>query len=139
MFYKLAADSLMVIHFAWILFMIWGFVFTAWAFFKPSLFERWLFRTLHLLGIAFVAFLVLIDKPCPLTIWENDLRRMHSPGETYPGSFIVIWIERLVYPDVPLWVITVPTIVLALFTVVVFIWRPPSKVTAWFQRTRSKL
>lgn len=134
MVYKLAADGLMVLHFAWILFMLYGFWFTFRAFFKPELFERWLFRSLHLLGIAFVAFLVAIGKPCPSTIWENDLRRLHDPSSTYPGSFIVAWIERLVYPDVPLLVITIPTFLLALFTLVVYIWRPPSRVRNWLKK-----
>ena len=43
---------------------------------------------------------------CPLTIWENALRRV--AGENgYPGTFIGYWVGRLVYYEAPPWVFTV--------------------------------
>ena len=81
MVYRILADVLVVVHFSWILFMLIGFFMTLWTvianyvFRRPSHFlDRWLFRTIHLGGILFVAVLTVLDKYCPLTIWEYNLR-----------------------------------------------------------------
>lgn len=123
--YRILADALVVIHFAWILFMLLGFALTIRAFWKPSFFDRWLFRTLHLAGILFVASLEIFGKFCPLTVWENALRYSYDPSSDYPGSFIVQYIARLVYPDLDPALLIVPTVLIASFTLVVFFLRPP--------------
>jgi hypothetical protein len=128
MLYRILADALMVIHFIWILFMLWGFVLTVRGLWHKDFFERWLFRTIHLSGILLVAALALLDEYCPLTVWENNLRRHYNPDFDYPGSFIIGHIEKLVYPDVSIMVVLVPTVIMALFTLIVFIARPPSKI-----------
>jgi len=46
----------------------------------------------------------------------------------YPGSFIAAWVERLVYPDVPGLVIGIPTVLMAVFSVLAYLWQPPMKV-----------
>ncbi len=127
MLYRALADILMAAHFAWILFMLLGFALTLRALWRPKFFERWLFRSIHLIGILFVAALELLDKYCPLTIWENALRRHNDPDTDYPGSFIIGHIEKLIYPDVSPLVVVIPTIFIAVFTLTVFILRPPSK------------
>ncbi|MCP4684177.1 MAG: DUF2784 domain-containing protein [bacterium] len=133
MLYRILADLILVIHLAWIVFMLCGGALTIRAFWRPSFFDRWLFRSLHLGGILFVGIWELMGRFCPLTIWEYDLRRLHDPNIDYPGSFIVDIVERLVYPEVDLWMVTVPTFGLALFTLVMFVLRPPSK----FQRRKA--
>jgi len=127
MFYRLLADFIMVVHFGWIIFMFLGFILTIRAFWRPAFFERWLFRSIHLLGILFVAGLEVLGKFCPLTIWENALRHHYNPHTEYPGSFIVGHFENLIYPDVSPIVVIVPTIIIALFTLTAFIIKPPSK------------
>jgi len=127
MIYRVLADVLMVAHAGWILFILAGFVLTIHGFWNPKFFERWLFRTIHLLGILFVAALELLNKYCPLTIWENALRRHYDPGTDYPGSFVIGHLEELVYPEVSPLVVFVPTMLIAVFTLTVFILKPPSK------------
>jgi hypothetical protein len=127
MIYRVLADAIMVAHFAWILFMLVGFVLTIRGFWNPKFFERWLFRTIHLFGILLVAGLELLNKYCPLTIWENALRRHYDPSTDYPGSFIIAHLEELIYPDVSPLVVVIPTIFIAVFTLAVFILRPPLK------------
>ena len=135
MTYRLLADLLVVIHFAWIVFMLWGVVLTIRGFFRPAFFERWLFRTVHLLGIAFVAALALLDRYCPLTVWEYRLRhRGEARGSDYPGAFIVDNIERLIYIRVDPDIITAVTALLAVFIVVVYLWRPPTRVARLFRK-----
>jgi len=74
-----------------------------------------------------------MGKYCPLTLWENTLRARYYPDLIYPGSFIVYYIERLVYPDVNPLIILIPTVIIAIFTVVVFIIRPPIKLRRAFK------
>ncbi|RKX26120.1 MAG: hypothetical protein DRP45_04350 [Candidatus Zixiibacteriota bacterium] len=132
MLYRLLADLVMLVHFAWIIFMLWGFVLTVRAFWRPAFFDRWVFRSVHLSGILLVAILELVGSYCPLTLWENSLRALYNPDVDYQGWFIVGLIERLIYPNVNPLVIIVPTVTIALFTMVVFVTRPPAK----FRRKR---
>ncbi len=127
MFYRVLADIFMVVHFAWIVFMLLGFVLTIRAFFRPAFFDRWLFRTIHMAGIVFVAALEALKAYCPLTLWENALRRHYNPSHEYPGSFIIGYLERLIYPDASPEVVMIPTVLIALFVLAVFIIKPPAR------------
>ena len=133
MLYKIFADIIVVMHFAWILFMLVGAILTLSGFFYKRFFDWWSFRTLHLCGIIYVGLLALLREYCPLTILENTVRTKYNPDLTYPGSFIVHYIEKLVYPDVNPLIILIPTIFIAVFTIVVFIIRPPVKIRRIFK------
>ncbi len=148
MMYKILADLIVVIHFAWILFMLWGFFLTLGSVIGLCVFggasprcrrfmDRWIFRTVHLGGIAFVALLAALDQYCPLTIWEYNLRRAADPGLVYPGPFIVRWLERLVYPDVPPLAIVIPTIGVAVFTLLAYLFCPPAKIKSLINKRNS--
>jgi hypothetical protein len=132
MLYRLLADSILFIHFAWIVFMLWGFILTLRGFSHKEFFERWVFRALHFIGIAYVSTLAIMGRYCPLTIWENALRAKYDPALTYPGSFIIYYLERFVYPEVNPLIIVTPTALIALFTVAVFIIKPPGKIKRMF-------
>ncbi|MEE9316123.1 MAG: DUF2784 domain-containing protein [bacterium] len=135
MAYKIFADAIIVVHFLYILFMLLGFLLTGYAlFFRQKFFDWWLFRLLHLLGIFYVVSLNILGKYCPLTILENELRLKYEAYSVYSGSFIIHYLERLVYPDVNPLVIQIPTVFLAIFTIVVFIIRPPKKIKSIMAR-----
>ncbi len=134
MLYRILADLIVVVHLAWILFMLEGFILTLRGFFHKEFFERWLFRTAHLLGIAYVSTLALMGRYCPLTVWENTLRAKYDPSLNYPGSFMIYYFEKFVYPDVNPLIIQIPTTFIAVFTVVVFIIKPPEKIKRIFIR-----
>ena len=125
--YHLMADTILVVHLTWIIFMLYGFALTVRAFWRPAFWDRWLFRTTHLAGIVFVAGLEVLGRYCPLTIWENAMRREYNPDGVYPGYFILDTIERLIYPDVSPLVYLIPTYGIALFTAVMFMVKPPAK------------
>lgn len=128
MIYKILADTIVVIHLIWILFMLTGFILTVAGFWQKKFFDRWVFRTVHLFGILYVSLLALMGKYCPLTVLENILRRKYSSSLVYPGSFIIYYLEKLVYPEVNPLVILIPTIFISLFTISVFIIKPPKKI-----------
>ncbi len=97
-----AADALLVLHFAIVVFIIGGLALTwtgaalGWAWIR----NPW-FRYLHLGAIAFVAAEALAGIACPLTVWEDMLR-----GDVRAESFIGRWVQRLLYYRAPEWVFT---------------------------------
>jgi len=135
MFWKILADIVVVLHFLFAAFMVIGFLFTltsvigVYVFRKGGWFRRFfgwsVFRWIHVCGIFFVAGLIVLDRYCPLTSLENAIRRLAGDGGEYTGSFIIHYVEKLLYPDVPSAAIVVPTFLIALFTIAVFIFRPP--------------
>jgi hypothetical protein len=124
---RILADTVLVIHLVWIIFMIYGFVLTVRGFWHTEFWDRWLFRTLHLAGILVVAGLELLNKYCPLTILESSLRRTYNPNREYPGQFLLSNLKRLIYPDVDPLVVLLPTYAIALFTLVMFVIKRPAK------------
>lgn len=124
---EIAADIILLIHAAWVLFMIGGIIFTFAAYFRRSLFEWAMFRTAHLIGLLFTASLGIFGWNCPLTNIENSLRA-DGRGAVYPGSFLAHYLERIVYWEITQQTITIATIVLAVFVIATFVIRPPARI-----------
>jgi len=137
MIYKILADTIVTTHFAWILFMLIGFIFTLYGFFRKDFWDRWLFRTIHLFGIVYVSSLAIMRKDCPLTLLENALRAKYNSALTYPGSFMVYYVEKFVYPDVNLLLILIPTAFIAIFSIIIFIIKPPAKIKLILKQIKS--
>jgi hypothetical protein len=89
MFLKLAADFVVLLHLAFILFVVLGGLVVF----------RWpRFMWLHIPAAAWGAFIELTGRVCPLTPLENRLRI--AAGETgYSGGFIEEYLIPVVYPD----------------------------------------
>ena len=105
--FSLAADSLLVTHAVFVLFVVLGLLLVltgrllCWQWIR----NPW-FRALHLLAIGVVVLQSWLGVVCPLTNWEMELRR--RAGESiYDGSFVAYWLHRLLYYDAPLWVFAV--------------------------------
>ncbi|MBU1076755.1 MAG: DUF2784 domain-containing protein [Spirochaetes bacterium] len=126
--YRISADLLVFLHFIWIIFMLWGFGKTVIALLSKN--KGFLYnitvRTVHLAGILFVAFFILIDRPCPVTIWEINLR-VFSGISSYTGSFIIHYLEKLVYPEVPAWVVNIPSVIIGAASFFLYLIFPPFK------------
>ncbi len=143
MLYKILTDLVVLIHFAWILFILWGFILAVCGSISVyvlrkakdrwiTFFDRWIFRTIHLGGIVYVAILTVSGKYCPLTILENELREQYNTELTYPGSFVVHYIEKIVYPEANFLLFVIPTTIIAIFSILMFIIRPPAKIKQLF-------
>jgi hypothetical protein len=97
-----AADALLVLHFAIVVFIVGGLILTwvggalGWAWVR----NPW-FRYLHLGGIAFVALEAIIGMTCPLTVLEDALR-----GGGSNESFVGRWVRYLLYYRAPEWLFT---------------------------------
>ncbi len=88
MYFRVAADALLLLHLAFILFAVFGGAFAA----------RWRWTpALHLPAVAWAVFVELSGRICPLTYLENSLRR--SAGQSgYAGDFVQHYLLVLIYP-----------------------------------------
>ena len=89
MFYSLAADTVLVVHLAFVLFVVLGgLAVLRW----PKL--AWV----HLPVVAWGAAIEFGGWVCPLTPLENHLRR--AAGESgYSGGFVEHYITAVIYPE----------------------------------------
>ncbi|MBK6388904.1 MAG: DUF2784 domain-containing protein [Rhodoferax sp.] len=105
--YQLLADAVLALHVAIVLFVVGGLVVViagnllAW---------RWVnamwFRLAHLGAIAIVVAQSWFGIICPLTTLEMWLRAK-ARAETYGGSFVEHWLQRILYYEAPAWVFAV--------------------------------
>jgi hypothetical protein len=121
----LLADSILIVHFIFVLFVVVGFLciifgrFIGW----PWIYYR-LFRMIHLVAIGFVVTQSYLGQICPLTIWENDLRAP-AGQEAYTESFIQYWLQYFLYYEADPWLFGVAYTVFAvlILTVLVMDWK----------------
>lgn len=99
----LLADMLLVVHFLFVLFVVFGLVAIYCGY---VLRWRWVknrtFRILHLAAIGIVALQSWLGLICPLTTWEMALRDK-AGAATYSGSFMQHWLHQLLYYTAPDW------------------------------------
>ena len=88
MSYRIAADTLVLLHLAFILFVVFGGLLVIKF---PAL--KWL----HLPAALWGALIELGGWECPLTRWEN-LWRGRAGGAGYGGGFVDHYIVRAIYP-----------------------------------------
>ncbi|MDY6880152.1 MAG: DUF2784 domain-containing protein [Thermodesulfobacteriota bacterium] len=107
--YDLFSDLTVVVHFLWILFLVFGFIFVL---------KRSSIAWVHLGGILFSLVINFLGLYCPLTYLENFFRHLHGGHSSYGGSFIIHYMELIIYPDVPIMVIRVGEILFACINLV---------------------
>lgn len=106
MHYQLLADLIVIVHFAYVLFLIVGLVLTViggilrWKFVRNVY-----FRGIHLAMIVIVVVESWLGITCPLTTWEKNLRS--SSGEqSYSGDFLARFAHDWLFFDASPWVFT---------------------------------
>lgn len=88
MIYRIAADFTVVLHLAFILFVVFGGLLVL---------RFWWVSFFHLCAAAWGALIEFKDGICPLTPLENSLRL--AAGETgYSGGFIQHYLVPVIYP-----------------------------------------
>ena len=100
MFYRLLADLVLVIHFAFVAFVVLGLVgiWIGWLFRWAFVRNIW-FRGAHLLAMGVVVAEAWTGVICPLTIWESRLRHLAGQGERYTGTFIEYWLRPILFHE----------------------------------------
>ncbi|MBY0524445.1 MAG: DUF2784 domain-containing protein [Gemmataceae bacterium] len=123
--YGLLADLIVVIHVAYVSFVILGQLVIVigalmrWGWVR----NRW-FRALHFLAIAIVAFEAMAGITCPLTDWEDDLRAAAGQDVT-EGTFIGRFMHDVLFYDAPSSVFTACYITFAVLVLLTLVLVPP--------------
>jgi hypothetical protein len=85
---RLLADAVVALHLAFILFVVGGGALVLWR-------RGW--AVLHVPAVAWGAWTEFTGTLCPLTPWEQALRR--QAGEAgYAGGFVEHYVVPLIYP-----------------------------------------
>jgi hypothetical protein len=100
----LLADALLALHVGIVLFVV-GLL--PLVLLGGALGWRWVrhfgLRITHLGLMVFIAAQAWLGQLCPLTVWEQDLRRA-AGQDSYRESFIAHWLSKLLYWEAPWWV-----------------------------------
>ena len=96
------ADAILVLHVAIVAFVILGALAifvgrTRWPWVRGF---RW--RLAHVVLMVFIALQAWLGALCPLTVWEQALRRRAGQA-SYGESFIEHWLSRVIFFDAPWW------------------------------------
>jgi Protein of Unknown function (DUF2784) len=123
----LLADAILALHVATV-----GFVVVGQALFMLGGAQGWRWvrwfalRVAHAVLMVFIAVQAWLGQLCPLTVWEQALRR--RAGEAvYTESFIEHWLSRLIYFDAPWWVFVAGYTAFAALVLLTWWWVPPKR------------
>lgn len=98
------ADAILVLHVGVVAFVVLGAVaipLGAWR--RWRWVRRFGWRATHLVLMGVIALQAWLGALCPLTVWEQALRR--RAGEAvYRESFIEYWLSRLIFFEAPWWI-----------------------------------
>ena len=89
LFYRYAADAVLLLHLAFITFAVFGGLIAIW--WRKILF-------IHLPAAAWGVFVEFTGRVCPLTSLENTLR-IKSGIAGYSESFVEHYLLRIIYPE----------------------------------------
>lgn len=127
-FYLVLADLVLVVHTAFIAFVVVGLVLVWVGWIREWRYVRnpW-FRLAHLAAIGVVAAQALFGVICPLTIWEDQLRLLAGGEGRYAGSFIQHWLHRFIFFEAEGYVFTIAYVAFFLAVALSYWVIPPSK------------
>lgn len=90
MLYRSAADFIFVLHFCFVLFVVFGGLLAV---------RRRAFLYLHLPALIWGVAVELLQLPCPLTRLENYLRALGGEAG-YAGGFIEHLVSAIIYAQI---------------------------------------
>lgn len=92
----LLAALVLAIHLAWLALVIFGALWTR---------RRPVWGTVHILALLWGTAVEVGPWSCPLTLAEEYFES-RAGAAAYHGSFLVHYLDAIVYPDFPGWVVT---------------------------------
>ncbi len=104
------AAAVLVLHLVWILWAIFGALATRG---RP-----WL-TAFHVLSLIWGIIVEAGPWPCPLTLAEQALEA-RAGFRPWSGGFLVHWLEAIVYPDLPAWLVTSVGVAVCLFNLGIY-------------------
>ena len=102
--YSLLADAILVIHFLFVAFVVLGLMLILLGLMAGwSWVHNRKFRITHLAAIGIVVLQAWLGQLCPLTVWENDLRRLAGQS-AYEETFVEHWLHQVLFYQAEPWV-----------------------------------
>ncbi len=124
---RILADLIVVFHASYVSFVVLGLAaILIGAVLRWQWVRNFWFRIAHLTAIGVVVIEAIAGIPCPLTVWESQLRR--AAGQAgYSGDFIGYWAHRLIFYRAEPWVFTMLYILFGAAVLATFIFAPPRR------------
>lgn len=123
--YTVLADAVVVVHAAYVAFVVGGL---AAILMGAGMGWRWTrsfaFRVAHLAAIVLVCVESIVGVMCPLTSLE-DWMRERGGAARYPSDFVGYWAHRLIFYNFAPWVFATAYIGFAVIVAITFILIPP--------------
>jgi hypothetical protein len=119
------ADLIVIFHATYVSFIVLGLVaILLGVMLKWNWVRNIWFRAIHLIAIGIVVGESIVGVPCPLTVWEAQLRKL--AGQTaYAGDFLGHWAHRLIFFRADPWVFTLIYTLFGTVVLAAFILAPP--------------
>jgi hypothetical protein len=120
------AIAILSIHVAWILAVIFGAFFTR---------GRPVWSALHIVSLIWGIVVEVGPWPCPITLAEQHFEAragMHA----YQGSFLLHYVDKIVYPNVPWWAIATVGASICALNLGIYAWRFHA---AWVLRKKARV
>jgi hypothetical protein len=137
--YRILADIILVIHTAFVAFVVLGFILIIAGMFRRwAWIENFWFRLGHIGAIGTVAALAWGGKICPLTLWESRSREA-AGGAAYYGTFVQYWLQKLIFYDFPPRVFTLAYTAFAALVLIAWLAKPPKSPWVFKPITRSAI
>jgi hypothetical protein len=95
--YSVLATFVLFLHALFIVWVVFGALVTR---------SRKILRWLHIASLVWGILTELLPWPCPLTLLENWFEAK-ADVQPYQGGFLLHYLDKLVYPDVSVTVLTV--------------------------------
>ncbi|HEX5235954.1 MAG TPA: DUF2784 domain-containing protein [Silvibacterium sp.] len=110
---KLVAIAILSAHLLWIAAVIFGAFFTR---------GRPVWSALHIVSLAWGILVEVAPIPCPLTMAEQHFEA-RAGMQAYQGSFLMHYLDRIVYPDIPWWVVGTFGVAVCALNLAIYLWR----------------
>ncbi len=126
LFYRVAADVLVLLHMAYVLTVVLGLPAIWIGIWRQQRWARnfW-WRCGHLSMILIVVAEVWAGITCPLTTWEFQLREL-AGQKSYDGAFIANFVHDHLFYEAPPWVFATVYTTFGLLVLTSFVVAPPN-------------
>ena len=109
----LAASLLLILHLAWLVLVIFGAFWTR---------GRPVWSVIHILALLWGILVEVTPWPCPLTGAEQYFET-RAGLSSYRGSFVLHYLDAIVYPNLPGWVVTIAGVAVCALNLGIYGWR----------------
>src|ERR1700740_3714394 len=106
----MVAVLILSVHLAWLMLVIFGAIWTRC---------RPVWTALHILALLWGIVAEVGPWPCPLTLAEQYFEA-RTGGSAYQSGFLLHYLDAIVYPNLPYWVVTSAGVAVCALNLVIY-------------------